>query len=218
MKRSPETWLFTSYSCIYDIGVRIRRPCLLVVYIRYWSTDQTTTSLSSVYIRYWSTDQTTTSLGGVYTVLEYEPDDHVSWWCIYGIGVRTRRPRLLVVYIRYWSTDQTTTSLGGVYTVLEYGPDDHVSWWCIYGIGVRTRRPRLLVVYIRYWSMNQPDPWPFANVKEFTKSTTTAANRACKSRARKRGWGQLGAGGPLYSMLTYRTLFCFGRNNRTVQK
>ena len=44
-----------------------------------------------------------------------------------------------------------------------------------------------------------------------------AMYRACKSRARKRGWGQLGAGG-IYSMLTYRTLFCFGRNNRTVPK
>ena len=32
--------------------------------------------------------------------------------------------------------------------------------------------------------------------------------RACKSRARKRGWGQLGAG-ILFSMLTYRTSFCF---------
>ena len=42
--------------------------------------------------------------------------------------------------------------------------------------------------------------------------------RACKSRARKRGWGQLGGRRSIYSMLTYRTLFCFGPNNRTVPK
>ena len=49
---------------------------------------------------------------------------------------------------------------------------------CIYGIGVRTRRPRLFVGYLRYWSRNQRDPWSFANVWEFTKSTTAAANRS----------------------------------------
>ena len=36
-----------------------------------------------------------------------------------------------------------------------------------------------------------------------------SANRACKSRARKRGWGQLRAGSPLFSMLMYRTSFRF---------
>ena len=30
----------------------------------------------------------------------------VSQSCIYGIGVRTRRPRLLVVYVRYWDRHQ----------------------------------------------------------------------------------------------------------------
>ena len=45
------------------------------------------------------------ALGSVCTVLGHGVEDHMSWWCMYGIGVRTRRPRLLVVYVRYWGTD-----------------------------------------------------------------------------------------------------------------
>ena len=45
------------------------------------------------------------SLGSVFTVLVNGQDDHDPWWCMNGIGVRTRRPRLLVLYLRYWSTD-----------------------------------------------------------------------------------------------------------------
>ena len=60
------------------------------------------------------------SLGSLGTVLEKGLDDHVSWWCMNGIGertrlrrflvgtvfgARTRRPRLSVVYVRYWGTD-----------------------------------------------------------------------------------------------------------------
>ena len=47
--------------------------------------------------------------------------------------------------------------------------------------------------------------------------TSLIGIRACKSRARNRGWGSWGWRS-IYSMLTYRTLFCFGRNNRTVPK
>ena len=39
--------------------------------------------------------------------------------------------------------------------------------------------------------------------------TTVTLNRACKSRAQKRGWGQLGDRRSIFSMLTYRTSFCF---------
>ena len=95
-----------------------------------------------VYVRYWRTGL----------------DDHVSWWCMNGIGVRTRRPRtcvsiavgivlssvstvlghgtrrprLLVVYGRFWGTRRPRIL-------------------CMYGIGVRTRRTHLLVVYVRLW-------------------------------------------------------------------
>ena len=48
----------------------------------------------------------TTSLGSVCTTLEQGLVQHVSWWCMYAIGVRTRRPRLLVVYERYWGKDR----------------------------------------------------------------------------------------------------------------
>ena len=48
----------------------------------------------------------------------------------------------------------------------------------MYGVGTRTRRPRHLVVYVRYWSRHQRDPWPFDNVREFTKSTTANTNRS----------------------------------------
>ena len=41
-------------------------------------------------------------------------------------------------------------------------------------------------------------------------------NRACKSRARKRGWGQLGAGGPYSPCYRIGLRFVFGCNNRTV--
>ena len=111
---------------MYCIGARIRRPRLLVVYVRYWSRDRTTTSL-----------------GSVCTVLEHRLDDHicskcmydigagidghVSCYCMSGIGAPTRRPRLLVVYELYWNMDKTTTSLDSVYTVLDYGLDGHVS-------------------------------------------------------------------------------------------
>ena len=33
-------------------------------------------------------------------------------------------------------------------------------------------------------------------VSRFGYATENCSNRACKSRARKRGWGQLGAGDP----------------------
>ena len=48
----------------------------------------------------------------------------------------------------------------------------------MYGIGVRTARALLLVVYVRYWNRIQRDPWPIANIREFTKSTTVATNRS----------------------------------------
>ena len=48
----------------------------------------------------------------------------------------------------------------------------------MYGIGVRTERALLLVVYVRYWNRIQRDPWPIANIREFTKSTTAAKNRS----------------------------------------
>ena len=48
----------------------------------------------------------------------------------------------------------------------------------MYGIGVRTARALLLVVYVRYWNRIQRDPWPIANIREFTKSTTAATNRS----------------------------------------
>ena len=44
------------------------------------------------------------------------------------------------------------------------------------------------------------------------------ANCACKSRARKRGWGQLGGRTFIFSMLTYRACFVLGCDNRTVPK
>ena len=86
-----------------------------------------------MYVRYWSTGKTTTTLGSIGTVLEKGLDDHVSWWCMNGIGERTRLRRFLV-----------GTELG-------HGLDDHVYRLCMYGIGVRTRRTHLLVVYVRLW-------------------------------------------------------------------
>ena len=62
----------------------------------------------------------TTSLGSVGTVLEKGLDDHVSWWCMNGIGERTRLRRFLVG------------------TVLGHGLDDHVSLYCMYDSGART--------------------------------------------------------------------------------
>ena len=45
---------------------------------------------------------------------------------------------------------------------------------------------------IRHNSTMMPLPAHLADCM----TSTTVVNRACKSRARKRGWGQLGAGGP----------------------
>ena len=33
-------------------------------------------------------------------------------------------------------------------------------------------------MYLWYWNRHQLDPWPFANVREFTKSTTATTNRS----------------------------------------
>ena len=51
-----------SWFCVNSIGVRTGLPHFLVVYIRYWNTDYTTTSH-----------------GSVCTELEQGLDDHVSW-------------------------------------------------------------------------------------------------------------------------------------------
>ena len=54
----------------------------------------------------------TTRLDSVCRVLGYGLDDHVSWFCVNSIGVRTGLPRFLV----------------SVCTVLGHGLDDHISW------------------------------------------------------------------------------------------
>ena len=97
---------------MYGIGLRTRRSRLLVVYVRYWSTDYTATSLGSRMYDIGARIRRPRLLVVVCTVLEQ------------GF----RRPRLLVVYVRYWRTDWTTTSIRSVCTALDQGLDDLVSW------------------------------------------------------------------------------------------